>query len=84
MQCPNTFNLPPPLDPDRFPPPSPPKFLKHQVYENTDVFNKVDQHAIQVIRIPLKYFKCFTSVQASMYCFFYTLCLFPLRRNFFA
>lgn len=49
MQCPPTFVLPPPLDPDRFPPPSPPKFLKHQVYENPDVFNKVDQHAIQVI-----------------------------------
>ncbi|VEL29285.1 unnamed protein product [Protopolystoma xenopodis] len=48
MLAPIGFELPNPLSPESHPPSNIPVFLKHQVYDNPDVFSKVDQHAIRV------------------------------------
>lgn len=48
MSCPAEFRLE--LDPEleRHPLPRPPEYLKHQVYDRVDVFEKIDNHAIEV------------------------------------
>ncbi|TGZ56085.1 hypothetical protein CRM22_010215 [Opisthorchis felineus] len=48
MYAPPGFHLPSPLSEDSHPPPGLPQYLKHQVYDQPDVFSKVDEHAIQV------------------------------------
>lgn len=50
MNTPDQFNLPNPLSLESHPFPDLPKYLKHQVYEKTDVFAKVDNHAIEVAK----------------------------------
>ena len=39
------FNI---QDPRNRPPPGPPKYLKHQVYEDPHIFFKIDEHALRV------------------------------------
>jgi hypothetical protein len=48
MLAPDSFTLPSPLENEAFPPPLPPKYLKHQVYTDPHVFIQVDTHAIKV------------------------------------
>ncbi|BHF57666.1 hypothetical protein SprV_0100060900 [Sparganum proliferum] len=48
MATPAAFCLSVSPDVLKHPPPSPPKYLKHQVYDAPDVFARVDEHAIHV------------------------------------
>ena len=48
MLAPPNFVLPEPVKNTQRPPPGPPSYLKHQVYDDPHVFEKVDCHAIRV------------------------------------
>ncbi|CDS40089.1 Transglutaminase [Echinococcus multilocularis] len=48
MNCPAEFRLELNPELEKHPLPRPPEYLKHQVYDRVDVFEKIDNHAIQI------------------------------------
>ena len=51
MSCPPGFRLEINPELEKHPLPRPPEYLKHQVYKRADVFEKIDNHAIQVNQV---------------------------------
>ena len=50
MSTPATYN-PQPINPQTRPQPSPPRYLKHQIYNDPVVFKPIDDHSINVSAI---------------------------------
>lgn len=48
MSCPAGFRLELKPEFEKHPLPRPPEYLKHQVYDKVEVFEKIDNHAIEV------------------------------------
>ena len=53
MSTPPTFKLEA-INPQTRPPPAPPRYLKKQIYQDPSVFQKIDEHAVNV---------CFTNFE---------------------
>ncbi|VDD81628.1 unnamed protein product [Mesocestoides corti] len=69
MSCPVDFRLELNPELEKHPLPKPPEYLKHQVYDDVDVFSRIDNHAIEFMKGSSVFTSAFVKYQVENFVF---------------